>query len=180
MVAYYKMWKTSTTTNNKSRINIFDFKTTNNIGVVNTGLNDKEINPVFSMDGLLIDIKTGIYSHANTTYVNRHTHIESIIEVFTADAILFDTPIGKLSSLHIVHTVYVYDNSQTMYTSLLRFNNANYIKGIDNTLICPNQDRKHGIIVDTIPRYLDHTSNSIFPVIESDTAFILENKEPIV
>ena len=40
-----------------------------------------------------------IDSNANTTGVNKHAYIESIVEGFTVDAIPFDDSIGKLNDL---------------------------------------------------------------------------------
>lgn len=110
MVAYYKIKKTSATTKNKSVIKISVYKTTRNIRVVNVESHDKEINPVINTDKLIIDTNIGTYSLADTTCVNKHTYIESIIEGFTMDGITVDTSIGKLSNLPIYHTVYTHNN----------------------------------------------------------------------
>ena len=51
----------------------------------------------------------GMDFHADTTCVNNHTFIESVIEGLTVDAIPFDDSIGKMSNLPIVHAIYAYE-----------------------------------------------------------------------
>ena len=182
MVAYYKKKekkkKQGWIINNKSTVNISAFKTARNIKAVNIGSYDKDVNPVLSPDELIVGTRMGMDSHADTTCVNKHAYIESIVEGFTVDAIPFDDSIGKLSDLPIVHAIYAYDNPETMQTSLLRFNHAIYIKGMDNALLCPNQAREHGIIVDDIPLHLDHTGYSTFSVVASNISFPLIQNGP--
>ena len=79
--------------------------------------------------------KMGMDSHADTTCINKHAFIESVIEGITVDAIPFDESIGKMSNLSIVHAIYAYDNPESMRTFLLRFNNAIYIKNMKKALL---------------------------------------------
>ena len=67
-------------------------------------------------------------SHADTTCVNKHVFIESVIGGLTVYSIPFDDSIWKMSNLPIVHAIYVYDNPESLRTFLLIFNNAIYIK----------------------------------------------------
>lgn len=111
--------------------------------------------------------------HADTTCVNRHAYIESIVEGYTVDAIPFDKSIGKLFNLPIVHTIYAFDDPQSLETTLLRFDYAIFIKDMENALLCHNQAREHGTIVDDVPPHLDHTGKSTFSVKVSNTQFAL-------
>ena len=47
-----------------------------------------------------------------------------------------------------------------------------------NALLCPNQARKHGTIVDDFPPHLDHTGKSTFFVSTSEHAFHLQQHGP--
>ena len=94
------------------------------------------------------------------------------------DAIPFDDSIGKMSNLPIVHAIYAYEDPESLRTFLLRFNNAIYIKNMKNALLCPNQAREHGTIVDNIPPNLDHTGQSTFSVSTSEHAFHLQQHVP--
>ena len=62
-----------------------------------------------------------------------------------------------MPNLPIVHAIYAFDDPNTLETYLLRFNNAIYIKEMDNALLYPNQAIENGTIVDDVPKHLDHT-----------------------
>ena len=177
MVARYNKIKKGQT-NNVNAFHIFGITSTRNIKSLNIGAYDKEINQALSETELLKGTKMGMDSHADTTCVNKHAYIESIVEGMTVDAVPFDESIGRLSDLPIVNAIYAYDNPETMRTSLLRFNNAIYIKGMDNALLCPNQAREHGVVIDDVPRHLDHTGNSTFSIIADNTTFPLQQSGP--
>ena len=153
---------------------------TRNIESLNIGYYDKEINQILSANELFKGTRTGMYSHADTTCVNRHAYIESIVEGMTVDDVPFDESIGNLSNLPIVNAIYAYDNPKTMRTPLLRFNNVIYmyiyiyiyIKGMDNALLCPNQVREYGIVIDDVPQHLDHTGNGKFSIITDNMIFL--------
>ena len=94
------------------------------------------------------------------------------------DDIPFDDSIGKMSNLPIVHAIYDYDDPESLRTFLLRFNNVIYIKNTENALLCPNQAREHGTIVNHVPPHLDHTGKSTFSVSTSEHAFQLQQNVP--
>ena len=120
----------------------------------------------------------GMDSHADTTCVNKYAYIESIIEGHKVDAIPFDQSIGKLTNLPIVNAIYAFDDPQSMRTTLLRFNQAIFIKNMENALLCPNQAREQGIIVDDVPAHFDHTGASTFSVIAGDVQLPLNQNGP--
>ena len=139
---------------------------------------DSIINPPLSDEEMIAGTKMGIDSHADTTCVNKHAYVECIIEGCTVDAVPFDKSIGKLSNLPIVNAIYAYDDPHALQTTLLRFNHAIFIKDMDNALLCPNQAREHGTIVNDVPCHLDHTNNSTFSIISSDLQFPLQIHGP--
>ena len=65
-----------------------------------------------------------------------------------------------------------------MRTTLLRFNQAIFIKNMENALLCPIQAREQGTIVDDVPSYLDHTGASTFTVIAGDVQLPLNQNGP--
>lgn len=136
------------------------------------------INEPLSKSELASGTRLGIDSHADTTCVNKHAYIEHVVEGMTVDAIPFDKSIGKLEQLPIVHAIFAYDNPATFRTHLLRFNHSIYIKTMENSLLCPNQAREHGIIVDDIPPSLDHTGHSTFSITSDDTDMPLHRCGP--
>ena len=85
------------------------FQTARKIGQTNVGEYDKDVNPVLATEEMKTGTNMGMDSRADTTCVNKHALIESVIEGLTVDAIPFDESIGKMSNLPIVHAIYAYD-----------------------------------------------------------------------
>ena len=154
------------------------FQTTRKISQINVGAYDKDINPYLGTEEIKTGTKMGMDSHADTTCVNKHAFIESVIEGLTVDAILFDDSIGKMSNLPIVHAIYAYDNTESLRIFLLRFNNEIFIKNMKNALLCSNQAIEHGTIVDDVPPHLYHTGQSTFSVSTSEHALHLQQHGP--
>ena len=159
------------------RVSTFQ-STLRRIGKTTIGSHDDSINPAMPKEELARGTRMGVDSHADTTCVNKHAHIESIIEGLTVDAIPFDSSMGKMSNLPIVNAIYAHDDTETMQTSLLRFNNSIYIKNMKNALLCPNQARENGTIVNDVPPHLDHTEQSTFSIITEETEIKLEQFGP--
>ena len=102
------------------------FQTTRKISQINAREYDKDINPVLGSEEIKTGTNMGMNSHADTTCVNKHAFVESVIEVVTVDAVPIDDSIGKISDLPIVHAIYAYDDPESLRTFLLQFNNAIY------------------------------------------------------
>lgn len=102
------------------------FHTKRTIKQINVGNHDKAINPNMSNDEMNLGTKMGVDSHADTTCVNKHAFVESIVEGLSVDAVPFDDSIGKMSNLPIVHAIYAYDAPDSLQVFLIRFNNAIY------------------------------------------------------
>lgn len=101
--------------------------------------------------------RLGSDSHANTCCVNDHAYIETIVEGMTVDAIPFDESLGKVPNLSIVHAIFAVDNMLDGHTHLIRLCNSIYVPHMNNCLLCPNQAREFGTIVDDVPIPLDIT-----------------------
>ena len=168
MVVGYKRGDDGESSNNNKSVKLRAFQSVRNIRAVNIKSFDKDINLPLSAEEVTSGTNMGIDSHADTTCVNKHAYIESIVEGFTVDAIPFDKSIGKLTDLPIVNAIYAYDHPTEMTTHLLRFNHAIYVKNMDNALLCPNQAREYGTIVDDVPKRLDHNGLSTFSIITSN------------
>ena len=79
--------------------------------------------------------RLGIDSHADTSCVNKHAFVESVVEGITVDAIPFDDSLGKATNLPIVHAIYAVDNKATFRTHLIRICNAIYIPHMEQALV---------------------------------------------
>ena len=164
----------------KSRaLNVSTFQSTyRKIGKTTIGAHDQSINPTLTQEDLISGTKMGMDSHADTTCVNKHAYIEYVVEGLTVDAIPFDSSIGKMSNLPIVHAIYAHDDTEFMQTTLLRFHNSIYIKDMSNALLCPNQARENGVIVNDVPVHLDHTGQSTFSIIAGENELKLQQSGP--
>ena len=86
-------------------------------------------NEMYFGDRLMMD------SHVDTICINKHSHIESIMEGMRVGAVPFDKIIEKLSDLPIVNSVYEYDNPNTFCNILLRMNHVIYIADMEHALL---------------------------------------------
>ena len=154
------------------------FKTNRQVSKLKISTDDKEFNVPLTSDELLLGTRLGMDSHADTSCVNKHAYIETIVDGMTVDAIPFDSQLGKMSNLPIVHAIFAYDDIHTSTTTLLRINNAIYIKDMDNSLLCPNQAREFGTIIDDVPPHLDHTGTGTFSITSDDSEFHLLQHGP--
>ena len=142
---------------------------------------DTQINAPLEEDEMKAGCRLGIDSHADTSCINKHAYVEHVVDGVTVDAIPFDDSLGKASNLHIVHAIYAIDNPVTFRTHLIRINNGIYIPTMKQALLCPNQARQFGTIIDDIPPELDHTGTSSFSMSVADhneTSFPLQRHGP--
>ena len=78
---------------------ISGFQTTKKISQINVGAYDKDINPVLGTEEMKTGTKMGMDSRADTTCVNKHSFVESVIKGLTVDAFPFDDSIGIASTV---------------------------------------------------------------------------------
>ena len=83
------------------------------------------INPILIPDDMKLGSCLGMDSHLDTSCVNKHALIESIVEGMRGGAVPFYERIGKLSDLTIVNVIYEYENpinfAQFLYESTMRY-----------------------------------------------------------
>lgn len=127
-----------------------------------------EINLPLSEEKMRTGCRLGCDSHADTCCVNEHAYVESIVEGMTVDAIPFDDSLGKVSNLSIVHAILAIDNILDGQTHLIRLCNSIYVPHMKHCLLCPNQAREFGTIIDDVPIPLDHTGRSTFSMHTAD------------
>lgn len=122
--------------------------------------------------------RLGMGSHADTCCSNEHAYVEQNIEGITVDAIPFDDSLGKATNLYIIHAIYTVDDPITFQTYLIRICNSIYIPHMKTALLCPNQARAFGTIVDDVPPEYGTTGTSRFAKIiapdEDNTTFPLQ------
>ena len=95
-------------------------------------------------EDLQLGTRLGIDSYVDTSCVNNHAYIETIVDGITVDTIPFYENLGKPSNLPIVYSIYTYDNIETSETLLLRINNTIYAEDMSNALLYPIKPRDVG------------------------------------
>ena len=103
--------------------------------------------------------KLGFDSYADTCCAGKHARIESFIEGKTVSASGFSNSMKVMENLPIVNVLYAY-NTQEGETLILRVNNSRYLgEHMEDSLLCPNQCRDNGIMIDTRPKvYCDEAT----------------------
>ena len=142
---------------------------------------DAQINAPLEEDEMKAGCRLGIDSHADTSCINKHAYVEHAVDGVAVDALPFDDNLGKASNLHIAHATHAIDNPVTFRTHLIRINNGAHIPTMKQALLCPNQARQFGTIIDDIPPELDHKGTSSFSMSVADhneTSFPLQRHGP--
>ena len=102
-------------------------------------------------DELRNGCKLGFDSYADTCCAGRHARVESFLEGRTVSASGFSNTMPVMENLPLANVVYAYD-TQDGETFILRVNNSIYIGDqVEDSLLCPNQCRENGILIDTRP-----------------------------
>ena len=123
--------------------------------------------------------RLGLDSHADTTCVGRHAAILEVIEGQTVEAVPFAKSIGSVSNLPIVNAALAYDHPLDGQTYILVCNQAIYLgEESDNCLLCPNQCRSHGVVIDDRPPEFEPKSDFSIHVPEEEVTFPLNRYGP--
>lgn len=114
-------------------------------------------NPLLTDDELKEGCKLGIDSWADTSCAGKHAYIDAVVEGKTVTANAFSSELPTLKNLEIVHAKYAYDADDGR-TYILCVNNSIHVgPSMENSLLCPNQCRDNGLLIDTRPKmYCPH------------------------
>ena len=94
-------------------------KTVRSVCGVNIGTQDININPIIIPYYIHLGTRLVMDSHTDTSCVNKHAFIESIVEVMKVGSVPFESSIGKPIYLPIVDSIYAYENPNTFLTIIL-------------------------------------------------------------
>ena len=116
---------------------------------------------------LKVGYKLGIDSWADTCCVDKHAYIESYVEGKTVTTNGFSNELPAIKNLSIVNAKYAYDSEITGKTYILCIDQAiSLSESMEHALLCTNQCRTNGILVDTRP--------SIYYPGEPDAQYIID------
>ena len=131
-------------------------------------------------DELRNGCKLGFDSYADTCCAGKHAWVESFVEGRTVSASGFSNTMEVLENLPLANVLYAYD-TQEGETFILRVNNAIYLGGnMTDSLLCPNQCRENGIMIDTRPKiYCNEPSAETMECVESGITIPIRHHGPL-
>ena len=125
--------------------------------------------------------RLGIDSHADMSCVSAHAAILEVYEGQLCNVMPFNDTYSAIKGVRTVNAAYAHDSDDGT-TYLLEVNQAlDFSDSMYHALLCPNQARMNGVIIEDCPRMLDHTGKSSHSVYfpKEDIRLPLQMKFPI-
>ena len=134
-----------------------------------------------SPEDLQLGSQLGLDSHADMSCAGRHARIIEVLQGSVCNVKPFHDSYESMQNIQTVNVAYAHDTTDGE-TYILNVNQClDFTDGMDNSLLCPNQARSHGVIVDDVPMLLDpfgvSTHTIFFP--DDNVRLPLEMKGPI-
>jgi hypothetical protein len=101
-------------------------------------------------DGLVLTT-CELDTHADTCCFGKHSYLLSQDLNNVAEVSPFLSNLGTLKRVPVATVAVAYDCPRTYQTYILIFHQSLYIEQMDVNLLCPNQLREAGVIVNDIP-----------------------------
>lgn len=113
--------------------------------------------------------RLGIDSHADMSTIGAHAHIYETFEGQSCTVYPFNDSYEPMQNIHTVNAAFAYD-CEDGHTYILNVNQAlDFSSTMKHSLLCPNQARVNGVIIDDCPKFLDPSNLSTFSVFFPDT-----------
>ena len=104
--------------------------------------------------------KLGMDSHADVSCVGKHARITDIFHGKTFKVQPFNDSYTPMENIRTVNAAFAHDTLDGQ-SYILHLNQAlDFTRTMEHSLLCPNQARINGLIVEDVPIHLDHTNNS--------------------
>ena len=125
--------------------------------------------------------RLGLDSHADMSCVGRHAKIIEVVHGKMCNVQPFNDTYQPMTGIRTVNASFAHDTTDGR-TYILNVNNAlDFSTTMENSLLCPNQSRINGVIIDDVPSFLDHrklsTHSITFP--QHDIVLPLDMVGPI-
>ena len=109
--------------------------------------------------------RLGTDSHADINCVGRHAHILEVFHGRTCNVQPFNDSYAPMKNISTVNACVAHDTKDGQ-TFILEINQAlDFTETMQNSLLCSNQCRAHGVITDDVPIFLDPTGRSTHSII---------------
>ena len=121
--------------------------------------------PPLTEEELRQGCKLGLDSHAEVHCIGRHARILEIFEGRQCTVHPFNDAYDPMTNVNTVNACFAYDTDDSQ-TYIIHVNQAlNFSSTMEHSLLCVNQSRFHGVVVDDVPKFLDYykrSSHSIY------------------
>ena len=115
----------------------------------------KAFNPTLSEQELRDGCRLGIDSHADVSCVGKHAHVFETFSGRTCNVQPFNDSYSPMLDIKTVNAAFAYDSDDGM-TYILNVNQAlDFTNTMVHSLLCPNQARMNGMVIDDVPMFLD-------------------------
>ena len=132
-------------------------------------------------DELLNGCRLGLDSHADMTCIGKHARILETYYGKVCNVFPFNDSYEPLKNVHTVNAAFAYDSDDGQ-TYIIEVNQClDFSETMEHSLLCTNQARINGVVIDECPKSLDPTGRSThsihFP--DKDIRLPLLSKFPI-
>ena len=130
---------------------------------------------------MLDGCRLGLDSHADVTCVGRHARILSVVEGHFSSVYPFNDSYEPLTDIRTVNVAFSTQSSEGE-TVILHLNNVlDFTHNMEHSLLCTNQARSNGVIVDDVPQEYDHKGDSTHSIVfpDMDLRLPLKVKGPV-
>ena len=125
--------------------------------------------------------KLGLDSHADVSCIGRHGRVLETLEGQYCTVYPFNESYSPMQRVETVNAAFAVD-TEAGPTYILKVNQAlNFTSTMTNSLLCTNQARANGLVIDDIPPAFDRLGKSTFSIYDLDKQIRLplQNKGPI-
>ena len=125
----------------------------------------KKFNSELSPEEMAHGCRLGLDSHADVSCIGKHARVMEVFSGRVCNVQPFNDTYDSIKNVKTVNSAFAYDDEEG-HTYILEVNQAlDFTGSMEHSLLCPNQARIHGTIVNDVPKFLDHTGNSTHSVI---------------
>jgi len=116
--------------------------------------------PSLSPKELAYGCRLGLDSHADVSCVGRHARILEVFHGKTCNVLPFNDSYKAMTGIQTVNAAFAFD-SEDGRTYVLYLNQClNFTATMDHSLLCQNQCRANGVVIDDVPQCLDYHKTS--------------------
>ena len=137
--------------------------------------------PPLTDDELRSGCRLGLDSHADMSCVGRHAHIYEVYHGKVCNVFPFNDSYEPIENIATVNAAFAYDTDDGE-TYIIELNQClDFTNSMEHSLLCTNQARMNGIMIDDCPVALDPTGRSTHSIYfpEEDKRLPLLSKFPI-